>query len=1209
MKKILIIILGLIFNYSFSQNLTDSENYIYKKTYLSDPTDIVQKQLESVQYLDGLGRVKQVISVKSSPSGKDMVIPVVYDQFGRKTKDYLPVPAATTNSGLQASVTEGTVNSYYGVTNAFSDKELEPSPLSRVFQSAMPGEEWKMNAGHTVKYSYDSNSTIDKVKKYQVTTTWDNANQIYNSALTLTPIAFYDENTLYKFSVKDEDNNEKIVFKDLYGHIILVRKNDGTNNIDTYYVYDSNDHLAYVIPPLASVSVSLTATIIDQLCYQYRYDNKKRLVEKKLPGKGLEYFIYDKQSRLVLTQDGVLRTVNNNFGKRGWLFTKYDQFGRSVYNGFFANTATRIQVQTAVNAIPQWNNEKRSSTSFTLNGMGVYYTKAAYPTTGDMTILGVNYYDTYPPLPTGVSIPLYIITPGQSVLTQDAQGSSKSTKSLPTAFYAKNIENDNWTRDFIWYDTKGRVIGSHSVNHLSGYTKKEMELDFSGTPKKVNTYHIRQTGDTEIKIKERFVYDNQNRLLKQFHQVDDDQEELLAENSYNEIGELINKKVGNSTSTSALQSIDYTYNIRGWMTSINNPNNPTSFAGKLFGLELKYNNPGNPAITTAKYNGNISELDWKTSNGNILKRYSYKYDKLERLRDATYNEPFVAIPPTNGYGESLTYDVNGNIKTLKRFQPNGNTPLLIDDLVYSVYKGNQLIKVTDNNNNPSGYPTGGNTIDYDPNGNMLNHVDKGIYGISYNYLDLPNKVKFTQDSSGLFETGLSFVYRSDGVKLKKYFNYINPRSGSMMEETTDYLDGFQYLEERGFRNLQFIPTSEGYYDFKNKRYVYNYTDQVGNVRLAYYRGSNNQAIIDKETNYYPFGLEYIGFNGTNTQTPSYAYGFQGQEKQKETGWNSFKWRNAIPELGRFFNADPLSEEYAYQSTYSFSENRVIDAREMEGLESDPIHKDSNTYGASYNGLSYDGGVSSLMKDNNGGTIGANIQSIDLGTFKTNNSFTSGVGNGFVDTFKGIGNFLSDPVSGVSNAVGNYTWKDFGNSTINGLTMGVYGQVNGLVDFGSNLYNGNYYEVGHQTGEAAAGAVIALATEGAGKGIGKLAGSGPVAGVLEVSNRVKSIAQFKNYFPKGGIEFVFDTEANIFVVGKPKGRLYGSPHESLAVSIEAGSAGNSKYVGGIFNRKGNTIFTNEFSGHYGTNWTNQNRTQFVKFMEDKTGLKVNHVKWE
>ncbi|MFC4163909.1 RHS repeat-associated core domain-containing protein [Epilithonimonas zeae] len=64
------------------------------------------------------------------------------------------------------------------------------------------------------------------------------------------------------------------------------------------------------------------------------------------------------------------------------------------------------------------------------------------------------------------------------------------------------------------------------------------------------------------------------------------------------------------------------------------------------------------------------------------------------------------------------------------------------------------------------------------------------------------------------------------------------------------------------------------------------------------------------------------------------YKFQEQELQ-ETGFYSFKWRNYMPDVGRFFNVDPLSEKYAYQSHYNFSENKVVSHRELEGLEAIP----------------------------------------------------------------------------------------------------------------------------------------------------------------------------------------------------------------------------------------------------------------------------------
>ncbi|MDY3344192.1 hypothetical protein PG326_02830 [Riemerella anatipestifer] len=80
---------------------------------------------------------------------------------------------------------------------------------------------------------------------------------------------------------------------------------------------------------------------------------------------------------------------------------------------------------------------------------------------------------------------------------------------------------------------------------------------------------------------------------------------------------------------------------------------------------------------------------------------------------------------------------------------------------------------------------------------------------------------------------------------------------------------------------QFLPTSEGYYDYLHKRYVYHYTDHLGNVRLSYYKGSNN-LVIDKESNYYPFGLEHTGYNGL-LGNQSYNYKYNGKELQTEIG--------------------------------------------------------------------------------------------------------------------------------------------------------------------------------------------------------------------------------------------------------------------------------------------------------------------------------------
>jgi RHS repeat-associated protein len=84
--------------------------------------------------------------------------------------------------------------------------------------------------------------------------------------------------------------------------------------------------------------------------------------------------------------------------------------------------------------------------------------------------------------------------------------------------------------------------------------------------------------------------------------------------------------------------------------------------------------------------------------------------------------------------------------------------------------------------------------------------------------------------------------------------------------------------------------------------------------------------------YYPFGLTFNSYKRENSVENKIR--FQGQEHVDDLGlnWDSFKWRNHQPEIGRFFGIDPIAEKYFYNSPYAFAENRVIDGKELEGLE-------------------------------------------------------------------------------------------------------------------------------------------------------------------------------------------------------------------------------------------------------------------------------------
>ncbi|WP_312324778.1 DUF6443 domain-containing protein, partial [Soonwooa sp.] len=538
------------------------ENYVYSRTYLYPTTtsNAYVPQVQNITYYDGLGRPKQSIAIKASPTGEDLVTPIPYDGFGRQVDSWLPAPMSSLNGSIQTSP-ESTAVGFHG--NApYSHKTLENSPLDRIQSLTQPGTAWQNNP---INYAYEANNS-NEVFKFTTSTIW--VNDASKSELSLASDIYYPAATLYKNKVIDEDSNVSYEFKNGEGQTLLVRKMNGSDALDTYYVYNEYNQLAYVLPPLAvqeiktniSVDKSDGSNLLTNLCYIYRYDGHNRLVEKKLPGKGWEYMVYDKADRLILTQDAKLREINSN----RWLMTKYDKFGRVAYAGFITDS-NRASMQNQIKDLVIIEDQKVSG--FSKSGLQVEYSNNFF--TSFDTLLSVNYYDSYP---TSVSAPSSSEVYNQPLLTSNYTASQQnpnalvSTRGLPTASLVKNIDDNRWTKTYTFYDQKARPVYTHSINHLGGYTKTASLLDFSGVTIQSRTEHKRNAsiGAPIVTVNERFVYDSQNRLKQHCHQVDGGSEELLADNTYDKLGRLANKKLGNN-----LQSVDYSYNIRGWMTGIN----------------------------------------------------------------------------------------------------------------------------------------------------------------------------------------------------------------------------------------------------------------------------------------------------------------------------------------------------------------------------------------------------------------------------------------------------------------------------------------------------------------------------------------------------------------------------------------------------------------------------------------------------------------
>ncbi|WP_051890755.1 DUF6443 domain-containing protein [Chryseobacterium vrystaatense] len=924
MKKIVIPIYILFATETYfaqANQASNTENYIYTKTYLDDSSAPNPKITETVQYFDGLGRPKQIVNIKSSPLGRDLVNHTEYDNLGNQAKDYLPVPQATTNNG--AIYTNPLANAgnidVYTSEKIYSEKKFEKSPLSRISEQIQVGNTWETKP---VKFEYGTN--IDgEVRNYVATFNYST----FQSDISLS--GSYGAKQLHKRVIIDEDNNKTIEFKNGLNQTLLIRKViSQTQNADTYYVYDDYNQLAYVIPPLAVSSPTIDTALKDHLFYQFNYDEAGRLVEKKSPGKDWEFIVYDKQDRVVAIQDGNLRT------KGQWQYTKYDQFSRVIMTGICnAMGTTRQQEQIYANSKGMNSEERKDNMVINYSGMDVYYSVTnAYPQVDKVyNFLSVNYYDTYPNGSPSISGQIL----GQDILPYG----TKNTKGFLLATYIKNTDaNDfGWTRNYTYYDTLGRTVSKHSINYLGGYTKSENELSFAGVIKKLVTKHKRLVSDTERVITENFTYDTQDRLLTHTHKVNNNQEEVLAQNEYNELSQLKNKKVG-GTIGNAIEIVDYKYNIRGWLTKINDPQN---LNGKLFAYAIKYNNPENVNVS-GKYNGGISEIDWKTSYNTNLRRYSYTYDGLDRLTNGVYKEVNVTVPSNDNYNEAITYDLNGNIKTLKRYiKPTvGITPELIDDLIYNYENNNLSNKINKITlppgvaNNQYGYNALENIFSYDTNGNMSSHLDRYQDVITYNHFNLPT---YIHAASG--HEVSRFTYRSDGLKVRMveelplFLKY---------KKITDYLDGFQYETVSDpftpeTLTLKFIPTSEGYYNFEKNKYIYNYTDHLGNIRVRYSRNSNGAVEFLGERNYYPLGLDhayadsFIGDSNPSEILTSYNYAFNGKELTPLPGMYDFGGRFYNPTLGRFVSQDPMQVFDMWQSSYAYANNNPISYPDEYGM--------------------------------------------------------------------------------------------------------------------------------------------------------------------------------------------------------------------------------------------------------------------------------------
>jgi RHS repeat-associated protein len=854
----------------------------------------------AIVHMDGVGRVVQQIAVKASANQqKDIVQPVEYDTYGRTSKSYLPYVSSVSTGDFQQTYKVNQIT-FYGAppadkvandTKPYAMSLYEDSPLGRIKEQGGIGNAFQPGTTtRTTKYIYGFNTGA---------TTQTEGVRIFNSDGSSS--GFYAANKLHRIESTDPQGNKEIIFQDMNGQVIckktqLDKTQEGVmvNYIQTYYYYNDLGQLRFIIQPkgvtaLTNASWVITQALRDEHFFVYDYDHRGRVVEKKVPGAGVpgptspgvgrEYIVYDQLNRPVLTQDANLRASNK------WMFTKYDSKGRPIISGLYTDNVnvTRASLQAVLDA----KNYDGTDKYFEERGTTTHgYTNVAFPTTS-FEVLAVNYYDNLDFDNNGSADQSHIVETGVT-----SQGTPASSFGLATGSKTVVHGTSNWLVKYVFHDKYGRPIQVKSNNHLN-LVVNDRSTTIYDFEKVVLTKVTHDAGGTnQVTTLNRPEYDASGRIVKVKQGLNGGAELLVAKYEYNELGQLVDKKLhgtGTPGSETFLQSVDYRYTIHGQLFSINNSelqsDTDNDETNDYFGMELFYHLTETGLGNAARNDLKVSAMKWKSigasSGVEDQRSYRYVYDKSGRLESAIYKVRGATTwdKEVNAQDELMTYDVNGNIKTLTRtHRKHQLTGIIasyiseqIDNLTYTYTTGNanRLLKVTDGTN-PMGFNNGtsstGNDFTYDERGSITADANKGVSSIIYNYLGKPTEINFNDTRKIVYQ------YNAFGAKLKMS----TYASSTATPVVTDYVDNFVYVNGA----LSFFGSPEGRVVKNGGTFEYQYaiSDHQGNTRIVFssVQPAVQSASTDFETNpgtlhNFPTGGNLSGlalFNQTSGGTKS-----------------------------------------------------------------------------------------------------------------------------------------------------------------------------------------------------------------------------------------------------------------------------------------------------------------------------------------------------
>jgi RHS repeat-associated protein len=362
-----------------------------------------------------------------------------------------------------------------------------------------------------------------------------------------------------------------------------------------------------------------------------------------------------------------------------------------------------------------------------------------------------------------------------------------------------------------------------------------------------------------------------------------------------------NSQVENQLLNSGNFSVSYSYNNRNWLDSVNAGNGVMNYFLSFY---------ANGNVDTQSISGT-----YKGAGNDIV--YNYLYDKSNRLLSSVNT-----AGPVNAYKVLNTYDGDGNILTMKRYNENGS---LSDDFNYSYASGTNKLNLV--SGDEAQYT-------YDNNGNLTMDIMNYNGSMVYDYRNLLIGSQNTISPNVNFFT--KYYYDEAGNRIRQWtYHSTNGGGGSdkgeswgVSTDNDEYyvrdITGKEIAIYNGSTLIQWnVYGMDNVGKINNDRTRNFYIkDHLGNIRAV----TDESNGIVSYADYDPWGNYLRGGGG--------RYGFTSKEKDKDfvNNYNYFGARYYDARIGRWGGVEPLFNKYPSFTPYFYSSDNPVNRTDNNGAD-------------------------------------------------------------------------------------------------------------------------------------------------------------------------------------------------------------------------------------------------------------------------------------